>query len=484
MTAQADQNAAVGRSAERHVAAEPAAAAKLARRPASIAFRLFASAVVWVTAMLLIGGFTVSSYYTRSVERGFDQRLHVYLKTLVAAVADGTFSREDPGSFGEPRFDLPLSGWYWQITRIDRDDQPSITSKSLFEEQLPRLGDVGVAETVVGTREGYAQGPDGKRLRIVERIIDLGQDGRFVISIGASAEEIEHEVADFNMALLISFALLGLGLVTTSLFQVRFGLRPLARIRAQLQEVRAGGRSRLDGAFPKEIAPLSDELNALLESNREIVERARTHVGNLAHGLKTPLSVIANEADAGEGAFAEKVREQAVIMRRQIDHHLERARLSAGVAFAGESAEVKPVLEALARTMAKVHRQRDIVVDVAAPDDLRFRGERQDIEEMVGNLVDNACQWARTRVAVSADPSPKAGAAASFHVLVEDDGPGLDPAQADEVLRRGKRLDETKPGSGLGLAIVSELAAMYGGRLTLERAPSGGLRCDLALPAA
>ncbi|MET0314255.1 MAG: ATP-binding protein, partial [Hansschlegelia sp.] len=295
----------------------------------------------------------------------------------------------------------------------------------------------------------------------------------------------DRDVSDFNIALLISFALLGLGLVTTSWFQVRFGLRPLVRIRNQLAEIRAGGRPLLDGAFPREIATLASELNALLESNRQIVERARTHVGNLAHGLKTPLSVIANEANAGEGQFAEKVREQAVLMRRQIDHHLERARLSAGVAFAGETAEVKPALEALARTMAKVHRDRDLVVDVTAADDLRFRGERQDLEEMVGNLVDNACKWATGRVGIRAEAGPKSPAGQpTVRVVVDDDGPGLDAAQAAEVLTRGKRLDETKPGSGLGLAIVSDLAAMYGGGLSLDRAAAGGLRCDLLLPAA
>jgi signal transduction histidine kinase len=463
---------------------EPAAPSPRPQKAASLALRLFGSAALWTAAMLLIAGATLSSYYIRSVERGFDQRLHVYLKTLVAAVASGAYDREDPGSLGEPRFELPLSGWYWQITRLDRDPPEATTSKSLFEEQLPRLAELGVEETLVGTREGYAQGPEQQRLRVVERIIDLGQDGRFLISLGGDATEIDADIADFNTALLISFLLLGLGLVVTTGFQVRFGLRPLAQIGAQLAEIRNGGRSRLDGVFPKEIAPLAAELNALLESNRGIVERARTHVGNLAHGLKTPLSVIANEANAGEGAFAEKVREQAGVMRRQIDHHLERARLSAGVAFAGEATEVRPVVEALARTMGKVHRDRDLAIDVAA-DDVRFRGERQDLEEMIGNLVDNACKWARSEVSISvaAAAGPAPSGRPTLHVVVDDDGPGLDAEQRAEVLARGRRLDDTKPGSGLGLAIVADLASMYGGRFALTRSPAGGLRCDLALPA-
>ncbi|QZO02250.1 sensor histidine kinase [Chenggangzhangella methanolivorans] len=437
---------------------------------------------MWTTAILVIGGLTLSSYYVRSVENGFDQRLHVHLKTIVARVADGTFQSADPGSFGEPRFEIPLSGWYWQITRIDRDPPEATTSKSLFEEQLPRLGASG-ADGQASVREGYAAGPEGRRLRIVERIIDLGQDGRYLISIGAASNEIDKDVANFNFALLVCFVLLGLGLVITTGFQVKFGLKPLARIRAQLVEIRNGDRARLDGAFPREIAPLAGELNALIDSNRQIVERARTHVGNLAHGLKTPLSVIANEANAGDGAFAEKVREQAVLMRRQIDHHLERARLSAGIAFAGESAEVKPVVEGLARAIEKIHRDRAIEVEISIAEPLRMRCERQDLEEMVGNLVDNAFKWANAKVAITVEASPEATKAQpSARLTVDDDGPGLTDAQFSEVMARGRRLDETKPGSGLGLAIVNELAAMYGGSVELRRSAMGGLRCELTLP--
>ncbi|WP_020179048.1 ATP-binding protein [Methylopila sp. M107] len=452
------------------------------KRAASIAARLFGAAAIWAFAILLAGGWTLSNYYQRQVERSFDQRLHVYLKTLVAGLADGTFARQDSGSIGEPRFELPLSGWYWQISRIDRDPPETTGSKSLFEEQLPRLADTDGAAS--SAREGYVTGPEGRRLRLVERTIDLGSDGRYLISIGADSGEIDKDVADLNFALLVTFLLLGLGLVVTTGFQVGFGLRPLARIRAQLVEIRTGSRARIDDAVPREIAPLAAELNALIDSNRAIVERARTHVGNLAHGLKTPLAVIANEARSGDGAFAEKVSEQAVLMRRQIDHHLERARLSAGIAFAGEASELKPIVEAIARTLEKVHRDRDVRVGVAAGHDVRVRGERQDLEEMIGNLVDNACKWARSQVSISVEPLP--GAAKSGHtaalIRVDDDGPGLDTQELDKVLARGGRLDETKPGSGLGLAIVSELAAMYGGKLSLGRAPAGGLRCELQLP--
>ena len=215
--------------------------------------------------------------------------------------------------------------------------------------------------------------------------------------------------------------------------------------------------------------------------------RARTHVGNLAHALKTPLSVMLNEAAArSEDPFAAKVREQTDIMRDQVARHLERARLAARVATIGTVTDVRPVVTALARTMEKIHHDRGIAIDLDAPENARFRGERQDLEEMIGNLVDNACKWAQSRVAVEAI-SERSDASADRHfvrIVVDDDGPGLSPQQREQVARRGRRLDETKPGSGLGLSIVVELASLYGGGLTLGTAPIGGLRAELLLPAA
>ncbi len=272
------------------------------------------------------------------------------------------------------------------------------------------------------------------------------------------------------------------------MFQVRFGLAPLKRISESLAAIRSGTAERLEGRFPEEIAPLARETNALIDANREIVERARTHVGNLAHALKTPLSVIVNEAAArGDDPLAAKVREQAAMMRDQVQHHLERARIAARATVVGTVTEVIPVVTALARSMEKIHRDRGIAIDIEAQRDTRFRGERQDLEEMVGNLVDNACKWAQSRVAVEVVAGAgTAQAAQTLRVVVDDDGPGLTPSERErvQVARRGNRLDETKPGSGLGLSIVVDLAALYGGALTLGTAPIGGLRAELVLPAA
>jgi signal transduction histidine kinase len=224
----------------------------------------------------------------------------------------------------------------------------------------------------------------------------------------------------------------------------------------------------------------------LIDANREIVSRARTHVGNLAHALKTPISVMMNEA-TGTEPLALKVREQTEIMRDQVARHLERARLAAArVATIGTVTDVQAVVMALARSMEKIHHDRGVAIDVDAPEGARFRGERQDLEEMIGNLVDNACKWAQSRVAIEVfpeRPDPKDDRRV-VRIVVDDDGPGLSPQQREQVARRGRRLDETKPGSGLGLSIVMELATLYGGGLTLGTAPIGGLRAELVVPGA
>ena len=438
--------------------------------------------------ILFATGVVLSSFYRHAVERAFDRRLGVYLKTLVADVASPEESAEKfPQSLGEPLFELPLSGWYWQVTRLDPHKPEVRSSRSLWDSALPRLAGGKVSTDPGASRVGYVQGPENQRLRIFERIVDLGEEGRYSIAVAGDAAEIDDEMRTFNEALALTFCVLAIVLLLTTMFQVQFGLAPLKRISESLAAIRSGTAEQLEGTFPVEIAPLARETNALIEANREIVQRARTHVGNLAHALKTPLSVIVNEAASREDAFASKVREQTDIMRDQVTRHLQRARLAAGLSSIGSITEIGPVVTALARTMEKIHHDRRIAIDVEAPGDVRFRGERQDLEEMVGNLVDNACKWAQSRVAVevlAAHGDAKAGNI--LRVVVDDDGPGLTPSQRErvQVARRGNRLDETKPGSGLGLSIVTDLAALYGGALTLGTAPIGGLRAELVLPAA
>ncbi len=441
-----------------------------------------------MVVILLITGLTLSSLYRATVERAFDRRLGVYLRTLVADVASPEDSNERfPQSLGEPLFELPLSGWYWQVTRLDTPRPEIRSSRSLWDSGLPQLADRGVQSGVGGTRQGYAQGPEDQKLRLLERVIDLAEEGRFLVAVAGDASEIDEEIRGFDQALIATFSGLAVVLLLMTTFQVRFGLAPLKRISDGLAAIRSGRAERLDGEFPIEIAPLARETNALIDANREVVERARTHVGNLAHALKTPLSVMMNEATTHAGnPFAAKVREQLEIMRDQVTRHLERAHLAARLTVVGSVTEVAPVVTALARTMEKIHHSRNVAIDVAAPADARFRGERQDLEEMVGNLVDNASKWAQSRVAVevTSELAEGPGGRPMVRIIVDDDGPGLSPAQRERVAKRGRRLDETKPGSGLGLSIVTELAGLYGGKFSMGTAPIGGLRVELVLPGA
>ena len=459
-------------------------------RSSSLATRLFVSATVWVVVILLITGIVLSSVYRNATERAFDRRLNLYLRTLVAEVATPD---EPPDhqfqSLGEPLFELPLSGWYWQIARTDPEKKAEVrASRSLWDRKLPKLEDHGGDLTAAGIRLGYVDGPEGQSLRMVERPVDLGADGKFLVMVAGDASEIFDEIRAFDYYLGGTFAALGIVLLLTTIFQVRFGLAPLKRISESIADIRSGRAERLEGEFPVEIAPLARETNALIDANREIVERARTHVGNLAHAIKTPLSVIVNEASAhAVDPFASKVLEQADVMRDQVAHHLERARIAARVTIVGTVTEVATAIGALRRTMEKIHRDRGITIAVKA-DPLaplaKFRGERQDLEEMAGNLVDNACKWAASQVfiEVRVEPPSEPLAGPWLRIIVDDDGRGLSAAERAQVSRRGQRLDESKPGSGLGLSIVVDLAGLYGGSLVLGDAPIGGLRAELVLP--
>ena len=454
----------------------------------SIATRLFLFNAFWSVAILALAGFILTAINFRAAEQDFDERLGVYLRALIADVAASDDARGSSSQLGEPMFELPLSGWYWQITRLDGTNPDVRASNSLFAERLPRLPDPGVATVAGGVRKGYAIGPDERRLRIVERYIEAGDDGRYLVQVAASPEELSADIQGFNLWLGLTFALLGLALVGSTAIQLRFGLRPLRRIQAGVTAIRRGEGERIDGPFPPDLAPLASELNLLIASNREIVERARTQVGNLAHALKTPLSVLVNEADASGRAtdqdLAGLVREQTRIMRDQVSYYLDRARAAARVSMIGTATDVKGSVDGLVRTFDKIYVERSLTFTAEVPDGLRFRGERQDFEDLVGNLIDNAGKWAASTVRVQAGlaAADSGGPASDITLTVDDDGPGLPAETRDFATRRGRRLDETKPGSGLGLSIVTDLASAYGGVFSLHDSPLGGLRAVLRLP--
>lgn len=449
----------------------------------SIAARLFLTAAALSSAVLLLAGIALTEYYRRTAEDVFEQRLEVYLRAIVADVSEsGQEGRTGPGQLGDPQFELARSGWYWQITRLDDEAHEIKASRSLFAARLPKLSDLGVPAEIGGVRRGLALGPDGRMLRIVERVIDVGDVGVYLVQVAASTEETEHQIARFRLSLIIAFALLAIALALATAFQVRFGLRPLRMLQRELSLIRRAERARIEGVYPSEIAPLAEELNLLIAANRDIVERSRTQVGNLAHALKTPLSVIINEADAAPGPLAEKVSEQAALMRDQISFYLDRARAAARAGAIGSTTQVAPVVEALLRTFGKIYRERGVTFSGEAPCDLRFLGERQDLEEMIGNLLDNAGKWAAKNVRLTVGVEVGAAGRGVLVFTIDDDGLGLAAELREAATKRGRRLDETKPGSGLGLSIVTNLAADYGGSLRLGTSPEGGLRAEARLP--
>lgn len=275
-------------------------------------------------------------------------------------------------------------------------------------------------------------------------------------------------------------ALVGAALVTAGLSVIRRGLSPVAMLRERLNDVRDGRSSRLEGEYPDEVAPLVDDLNGLLDDRERRVARAAAGAGDLAHGLKTPLAILAQEVGraetAGQHDLAGSIRQQVARMRRQIDSHLAQARATAGVSTARTRAD--EAVNGLVRAMERLYAERALAIQHTVPADCTLRVPIEDLEEMIGNLLDNACKWTKSRVAITA--AQDGGRVA---IAVDDDGAGLNAAMREQVLKRGVRADEAAPGSGLGLAIVRDLAEAYGGSITLEQSSLGGVRAKLILPA-
>ena len=456
----------------------------------SLAFRLVAGAALWSSVALLVGGILLSSIFRQSVERSFDARLDVLLGSLIATTdvdPKGEITRTR--DLNETRFDFAYSGWYWQIApiadcRLPIAERLALRSRSLFDQSIDLEQGKDAARDISGARFFDAGGPDSQHLRVIERRVMLpGYDVPVSFTVAGDKAEMEADIQSFNGTVFIALAGLGFGILVALLIQVRYGLRPLDGVRRALTQIRSGKATKLDGKFPTEIAPLADEINSLLEGNREVLERARTHVGNLAHALKTPLSVLTNEARTHPGEFGDQVGRAAANMREQIDHHLARARMAASVNVFGAHTLMEPVLARLGRALERIYAEGGIKVLINCPEDLGFRGEAQDLEEMAGNLLDNACKWATSKVVLTATvlAEPRRGRAV-FRITVEDDGPGVPEEDRKAALKRGGRLDETKPGSGLGLSIVTEIAELYGGEFRLVDSKLGGLKAELTLP--
>ena len=457
--------------------------ARLAASRQSLVERLVLAAVGWCLALLIIAGAALTGAFNHAAVARLDQSLSEDADDLYAGAAIGPSGEVFAPALTDVRATRAYSGKYWELAEMGADGalHSLARSRSMFDaEDLPaRPGILKALRNKPGGRVSYdGDGPDHQSLRIfaMQRILS----GRATPVVFMTAEDrgpIDQNARNFALTAAAALLALGVGLVLAVVLQVRFGLAPLFAMRRDLADVREGRAEGLKGAYPTELEPLANELNALLKQNRDVVERQRTHVGNLAHALKTPIAALLMEADAQPGPFADLVQRQVGAMRGHVDHHLRRARAAARTSTLGERTSVAPLIEELSRLMEKVYRTKDLDVD-AGDGALIFAGERQDLLEMVGNLFENACKWSRSTVKVSVDLLPDR----MFAVIVEDDGPGLPPEKRADALRRGERLDESAPGSGLGLAIVDDLARAYSGSVQLSDSALGGLKVTLELP--
>lgn len=446
----------------------------------SLRFRLLAGAAVWVALALMLAGWIIADLFQTHVRQRFEAELANHLEQLAAVLeigADGKPALRQPLS--DPRFRRPLSGLYWQV---GESTVMPLRSRSLWDSVLALPDDR--VETG-GLHRHDATGPANQSLTVLERFVLLPERAEPVrIAVAADRAELAGVTRAFNATLALSLAVLAAALIVAALIQVQIGLSPLSRLRNALTEVRAGRKKRFDVAMPTEIRPLVEDLNALLAHADEVVGRGRVQAGNLAHALKTNLAVLANEAGALDERNARAVGavmvRQMELMRRHVDHHMARARAAAARGVPGISTPVPACIAALARVMRKLHAEAELDITIDAPDDLLFAGEREDLDEMLGNLLDNACKWARGRVEVTCRPE----AGGMLSITLDDDGPGLPDDCREAALEPGIRLDESTPGTGLGLAVVRDVARLYGGNVRLDASPLGGLRAVLRLPAA
>ena len=453
----------------------------------SLSFRLIFTSAIVAVVLLVTAAFLLAYLFQQALERNFDARLRAILDGLLANVELGSDGAPGmSGKISDPRFTLPQSGWYWQVSPPKDKALGELASESSLEKRLAPTDDDLQNRDSGGVASFYIRDSKGQQLRAIEQKLKLfGGEDEFSFLVAGNFDELKSEVRAFRSALYGVLALLGFGLLAAIFLQVRVALKPMQRMQQSLSNIRSGKAEQLEGEFPLEMQPVADEMNLLIHAGTEIIDRARTQVGNLAHALKTPLSVLTNEAEGNKTEFGGKVSEQVQIMRDHVSLYLDRARRAARAQTLGAATDVEPVLSALGRTIMRINQDRGVKIDVAVSPGLKFRGETQDLEEMAGNLIDNAAKWSTRAVKISAEPmaDPIDGTQNWLMITVDDDGPGLPANKRAEAMKRGKRLDETKPGSGLGLSIVSETAGMYNGNVVLGDAEIGGLRVQLRLPA-
>ncbi|MFN3943753.1 MAG: ATP-binding protein [Allosphingosinicella sp.] len=428
-------------------------------------------AAIWIALLLGVGGYALDRVLTSAITRNFDAQLEYVLTALIASSEIGpdgeVFLNRPPA---DQRFLEPYSGLYFQVTGEGFEPFPS---RSLWDRRLP----VGPAHEDFDAHLYDTDAFPMETLRIIERDVRLpGSAVRWRFQVAHNRDILDEQIGVLRKTMIRSFGILGLGLVILAALQAIYGLWPLRRVRRSIASIRSGEKSRIEERFPQEIEPLTEELNALLAHNEVQAEEARRHAGNLAHALKTPLTVLTSAAAADAPDLADAVRREAATMRRQVDHHLARARAIGRRSSAQARADVWPALQAVERAVSRLYEQ--VTIDLAGDKDAAVRVERQDLDEMVGNLIENAAKYGGGRVFVTVRTTPEC-----VEIDVEDDGRGIPEAERASIFDRGARLDTGKPGTGLGLAIVRDVAEIYGGSIRLEESEDlGGLLARLKLP--
>lgn len=447
-------------------------------RKGSIAFSLFWLSAAWLILALVGTAFLLTDLYSRALDSNLINQLRFNIDTLSSATLDSRDPEFDDIIMTDPRYSRASTGWYWVIR--DENEQTIATSGSAVGMLMPLINAPFDADNY---RAATLEDEAGNRIRAIERATT--SNGRPLhIMVTGNVDDILKSAGEFRGQTLIVLGAVGAALAIMSGIVARLALRPIGRLGEAIEKVREGEAETITGSYPREIAPLAEEVNELLRSNTQIIERARNAVGNLAHGLKTPLAVMRNEASAaGDNPLARVVTSESDKMTQLVTTYLDRARIAARTSVVGKKADATMIMLRLVRVMEKLNKHVTIAFkrpDASIP---WFRGDEGDLEEMAGNLLDNACKWTKGVVAVtmSAERTPSQ----QFLIIrIEDDGPGLTEEEAQKVLRRGVRLDEKTPGSGLGLDIVKELVDVYGGSLQLRRSVLGGLLAELKLPAA
>ncbi len=439
----------------------------------SVSRRMIFVAAAWIMVLLTGGGIALNGVLTAAFTRNFDDQLEFLLYSIIASAEFGpdgrlVLSREP----ADQRFLEPFSGAYYQIS--SNETGIYYPSRSLWDWRLTTEENHNDQAMHIYNSTQFDQD-----LRVAERDLTLpGSPIRWRFQVAESRATLDAQLSQLRRTLVRSFLILGLGLMLMVALQTWYGLGPLRKVRAELAKMRAGQSKRIEGPMPAEVAPMVEELNALVEHNDKQAEEARMHAGNLAHALKTPLSVIMNAAAAGQSDLPDAVIREARTMRRQIDHHLARARAVGRRGSAHSRAEIWPAVEAVERAVARLYP--NVRIDIDGQKDLVAHIERQDLDDLLGNLVENAAKYGGGSVFVTV--SAQAGC---VEILVEDDGAGIPEADRLRIFDRGVRLDSGKPGTGLGLAIVRDVAEIYDGTVSLEESEDlGGLLVRLRLPLA